>query len=418
MNLPALNYETVFAMTALSHVPLMGFLWLVGRSYPRQGVAWFMAVTAFLGLGYTCLALSTTVLTRSVGLVGSFWCISLGCALISLAIRRFVQAPWKPVDSALLTLPVVFSGLCMLFFQDDFAMHARSSYTGIATLLILVAVVAWRSRDRIPGNGWKVMILCASLQLLAVLPLIFRPAGSSMQVHESASLLVLALPYITCIMLFMNMPLAVLSFLMMLLDRRHEQERKAAEIDVLTQLPNRRSLDRQLATILPPMYRQHESLAVLLIDIDYFKKVNDQHGHDAGDLVLQHVAGVLQKQLRQREMIARYGGEEFVVVLPGASHAQAEAVAKRIVTSVEQAPLPTPEHTFHITVSAGVQVQILTPDDLQRHKPEAHWKQMLQCADAALYEAKHAGRNRYVMASTPEAPADAKPATATPVVSA
>ena len=396
MNLPVLHYETVFAMTALSHVPLMCFLWLVGRSYPRQGVAWFMAATVALGLGYLCLALSTTALPRNIALTGSFWCISAGTTLITLAMRRFLQGPWTHTDTAILLLPVVISLLCAVL-SSDFALYSRSSYVGIALMLLLLAVVAWQSRSQIPGNGWKVMMLCASLQLVSVVPLIFREA-SPLQAPAQQSLLTQLLPYITCIMLFMNIPLGVLSFLMMLLDRRHAQERAAAEIDVLTQLPNRRSLDRQLAALLPPMYRSREHVAVLLLDIDHFKKVNDQHGHDAGDLVLQHVAAVLQKQLRQKEMIARYGGEEFVVVLPGASREQAQAVAERIVASVAQAPLPTTDHTFHITVSAGVYVQQLSPEDLQQRTPAAHWKQMLNAADAALYAAKRAGRNRYVMA--------------------
>lgn len=204
--------------------------------------------------------------------------------------------------------------------------------------------------------------------------------------------------WVVCIVMFQNIQISVLSFLMMLQDRRHAEERMAAEIDVLTQLPNRRSLERRVADKLPGLYRQNAWFSVVLLDIDHFKQVNDSLGHDAGDLVLQHVATVLRQQLRPGELLARYGGEEFVATLLHADAAQATAIAARMVASVASQPVVVQGRTLHITVSAGVHAQQLSPQDLQHMDATAHWRSWVREADGAMYEAKRSGRNRHVLA--------------------
>jgi diguanylate cyclase (GGDEF)-like protein len=121
-----------------------------------------------------------------------------------------------------------------------------------------------------------------------------------------------------------------------------------------------------------------------MVDIDRFKQFNDTHGHPAGDRLLQHVSGLIRTSVRQSDIVYRFGGEEFAVLLPDASRSEALAVAERIRAVVESKPLDA----LAVTVSVGVS---------WAEEPDSG--RLLESADAALYDAKRAGRNQ-VVAST------------------
>ena len=154
-----------------------------------------------------------------------------------------------------------------------------------------------------------------------------------------------------------------------------------AATDALTGLPNRRSLDALLQSWLSgPTPRQ---LALLMLDIDHFKQVNDQHGHACGDAALRAFAERVRAQLRDGDHCARYGGEEFVVLLPGAGLERALEIAERLRRAVQAEPLLSAPFVNN-TVSIGVTVVS------QQDQPGS----LLARADAALYRAKSEGRNR------------------------
>ncbi len=162
-----------------------------------------------------------------------------------------------------------------------------------------------------------------------------------------------------------------------------------ASTDGRTGLPNSRAFDEALERELTAR-GPHEPLAVLMLDVDHFKAFNDRNGHPAGDQALRRFAGILASSVRDGDMAARYGGEEFAVILPGASVADAAAVAERIRARTEQAVIElSPGHRDQITVSIGIAVW---PGDATTRVA------LLEAADAALYRAKAAGRNRWVVA--------------------
>lgn len=166
---------------------------------------------------------------------------------------------------------------------------------------------------------------------------------------------------------------------------RNELELQAmANTDSLTHLPNRRAFRARLARDLATSHRSGSLLTVVIIDIDFFKDVNDAHGHDAGDLVLQGVGQVLQQQLRPDDMLARMGGEEFAVLMPSLSVEHGRAVAERMRQAVESHRFETPQTSLQLTVSLGVAAL----------PPGARADSGLKSADAALYAAKQAGRNQ------------------------
>lgn len=157
-----------------------------------------------------------------------------------------------------------------------------------------------------------------------------------------------------------------------------------ASTDSLTGLVNRRGLDAQLRAECDRSRRYHRPLSILLLDIDHFKKVNDQWGHDVGDLVLTQVAQTCWKALRGSDILGRWGGEEFLALLPETTPEEAEQLAERLRRTVEQTPYGAGLRELSMTISIG----------LGGYDPEQPWEVTYAAVDAALYRAKTGGRNR------------------------
>jgi diguanylate cyclase (GGDEF)-like protein len=182
----------------------------------------------------------------------------------------------------------------------------------------------------------------------------------------------------------------------MLLQRSlmHQQLQAAARTDAKTGLLNAAAWQREADTEIARANRTGESLALLLIDIDHFKRVNDAHGHLAGDQVLIGVAGTLVSQLREYDVIGRFGGEEFVVLLPGADILEGCRVAERLRNRVRRLSVPADDESVSVTVSVGVALFRTHGQDLL---------ELLASADLALYRAKKSGRDRICLPATQKA---------------
>jgi diguanylate cyclase (GGDEF)-like protein len=193
------------------------------------------------------------------------------------------------------------------------------------------------------------------------------------------------------------------------------QLRQQATRDKLTGLMNRREFDRLLHEEWQRCARFKHGFSLVIIDIDFFKKVNDTHGHQAGDAVLQHVASLLAGQVRSIDRLARYGGEEFAVIMVETDRAHARDTIDRLRALLADTPCLIPEKnlTIPVTLSAGVAT---APEDAESIE------QLIEAADAALYTAKKSGRNRVVttksrasqapwVESRPAPPPETEPAT-------
>ena len=139
--------------------------------------------------------------------------------------------------------------------------------------------------------------------------------------------------------------------------------------------------------------QQRSRGALLMVDIDHFKRVNDHYGHLAGDHVLRHIVGVLRQRLRASDVLGRYGGEEFMVLLPGTGLHGAAQLAEQLRQAVQAAPCEWQGQRIPFTVSIGVAASADTPAD-----PSRTSEALLQAADQALYRAKDDGRNRVALA--------------------
>jgi diguanylate cyclase (GGDEF)-like protein len=167
---------------------------------------------------------------------------------------------------------------------------------------------------------------------------------------------------------------------------------EAAYTDGLTSLANRRAFDVELARGITRHQRQGIPMSLLLIDIDFFKKFNDSHGHELGDLILKEVAKRLTANVRSTSIVARLGGDEFAVILAEEDLATASIVAERARKAVSDWPLDFHGRQHHITLSIGI----------AEARVDDGPAELLRRSDAALYAAKEAGRNRCYRQNSPE----------------
>lgn len=230
-----------------------------------------------------------------------------------------------------------------------------------------------RHTIRVPGmtpHGHIIVPLKAMGRVVSVLYL-YTPAG--LRIDEHMSMLVSALG---------NRIGAAIENLML-----YQETKELSLHDPLTGLANRRMMSIALDESFARAKRLERSFSVVMLDLDYFKKYNDSHGHAAGDKLLANVAGIIQSETREIDLAVRYGGEEFLIILPEAGSPEAVAVAERIRQRVMETPFPprVGSEPAHVTISPGV----ATYD-----RSMAGADQLVEMADRAMYEAKRKGRNR------------------------
>jgi diguanylate cyclase (GGDEF)-like protein len=169
--------------------------------------------------------------------------------------------------------------------------------------------------------------------------------------------------------------------------------RRLAASDPLTGIPNRRHFEERSAQIIAAREASGHSVAVLMLDVDHFKKINDSHGHPVGDEVLKEVARRCREALRDRDLFARFGGEEFVALLAAPALEDAPAAAERMRAAVAATPIKVGDARITVTVSIGAALGEAVPGSDQTLLDD-----LIARADEALYRAKAEGRNRVSMA--------------------
>ncbi len=178
-----------------------------------------------------------------------------------------------------------------------------------------------------------------------------------------------------------------------MLRQNYEQSLTMALIDQLTGLYNRRYFESHAQELLDRAKKTDKPLSVLAIDIDFFKKINDTHGHQAGDAVLKELAQRLTRNVRNLDLVARLGGEEFVIIMPDTNLELAVLIADRLRLAVASEPVSFEGKSLSFSISVGLSASI--PPMSLNHE------ELMKQADTALYEAKNAGRNRIVLYKQP-----------------
>lgn len=352
--------------TALAHF-VFGKVAFQEKEELREFQYKFLLALMFAGAAFTA-ALVAAHLTRINRLDGphvqammGFTVLALGCwAALRSRPERFLKVAWSyellcmlEYTSALLFVPA--DELRLLWFMVN-----------IPGVFILLG----------PRAGWAM----AGLSLLIVLGL--NPSLAHPYSGNAQATLLLAVLYMS-VMFHVFGDRSVSYFSRM---RKYNLKLlRIASHDALTGVFNARAYQAQCQALIQAGAEAGRGYSVLFVDLDHFKRVNDQHGHAAGDKVLQAAAKALQKGVRHNDVVGRIGGEEFGVLLPQTDLSQAQRVAENLRRSIELLPIDIGGHSLHITASIGV-----------AHSPDGRidLSSLQQRADSAMYQAKAAGRNR------------------------
>jgi diguanylate cyclase (GGDEF)-like protein len=237
----------------------------------------------------------------------------------------------------------------------------------------------------LPAHGFKTaatltglpLFFYAVFLLIRMIAVLFSPAEQSLLDENWIQILFFLL-------VFIFGSLWSSGFILMITQRLRYDLYQQARFDILTQRPNRLSMQERLETSIAQIRRSGQSFSVFIIDVDYFKQVNDAHGHDVGDFVLREVAKRLWKTLRPQDSLGRWGGEEFLAILPDTDAQTALVIAERLRVTCMSTPFLAGDANIKVTISTGVAV-------CSRQDADLHL--LLRTADRALYRAKNSGRN-------------------------
>lgn len=379
------DVPTLFAVVILTSLSMAAGIAVVGWSRHNDGLRWWSLGLLLHAAAYALFSLrgripdGLSVLTANLMLGAVFVCMQM-------AVRQFhgLRMPWRAI-AALMGILL----LSLLIFRQHFV--ARVIVVSLvlgafatATLWDLVS----EKRRRVGRGAW---LLAAALAFQCVVFVIRVVMVLQMDGEPRLDRMLTAgggqtLTFFTA---FLVVLLGSVGFVFMSRDRADESNRVLAAQDPLTGVANRRSLIAALDRDMARALRMREPMALMMVDVDHFKGVNDRYGHPVGDRVLCGVADVLRQRLRAQDLVGRYGGEEFMVLLPDTGLRGAEQLARELCKAVEDLHCPIdgmPGPGIAVTVSIGVFGGPLESAD--------SWDMLIAAADRALYQAKKNGRNR------------------------
>lgn len=376
-------------MTVMSTLTMASCLVLVGGRQRRDGLGLWGTALLLQALAYSLLALRGQVHDlASIVLANGLLATMYACVLA--AILRFQG---RPLPWLWLVLPVVANLTLFSVFQDHY--RARVLLAGcLYPLQIARLLWALYQPGHVPvGRGPLLVALGAGLQVVV---LVWRaaslawdqppsPMGGLMRDNGTVQSLTFLSTYI-------SIQVSSLGFIFMAKDRADEANRRLAAVDPLTGVANRRTLITTLEREVARAVRTSQPMAVMMVDIDHFKRINDTQGHPVGDQVLCEVVAVLRARVRLQDLVGRYGGEEFMVILPDTPLAGAEELARQLCQSIATSRCQTAKGALAVSVSIGVAGGPLAPG--------TDWAMLLSAADQALYRAKENGRNRVELSSS------------------
>jgi len=390
--LPVLLGITLTRFLAMGHYALQR------KVYPGFKTLVF---TELLGLGSLAVSILRVGLGDTAAIVFSMNFLLLAHAvLVYHGFGAYVRAPKLNAGTKrwlVLCFVVSLAQVCDAVFAPDMA--RRVAVFSVMMMILNLRVGAgllWRARRPLPG----LRLVCFSYFVtagLGALRLLFALKGYELTYGQmlQADTLLAGFVLVRILQSVLELYAAFTMNSAMLEDELKlatAQIEHMAHTDALTGLLNRRGLDLAGPEALRRSCAAHAPTAVLMLDLDHFKRVNDTLGHAAGDELLRAVAKLWTGQLRHEDVFARYGGEEFVVVAPMTAEREALALAERMRQAAARADIPALSGQ-RITVSVGVAVSVAS-----KGSPGHALETLIQSADAALYEAKQTGRDRVCVA--------------------
>jgi diguanylate cyclase (GGDEF)-like protein len=368
----------------------LGLVWAyVARSYPKFEAARFWTGSAFVAAAGAALAMlrmfTDSLLPLMVASIVLIFAVCLG----AMGVKRFYDQPVSWRGTALIS-GLSFAGLTFFVVgYDSPAMRVLIYSLGQCLPLALTLKLLLSRQDGRSSPGAR---LAATVAILIIAIYVVRAASNLLPVSVSAGLTFAQFSPLQSALVLLLMFLSMawnFGCLLMAMDRLRNEVADLALLDDLTGVGNRRHLLQRLTEECAKSERSGEPFALLVIDLDGFKAVNDTHGHAAGDACLQHFTLMAQTRLRPGDMLARSGGDEFCIVLPASMLREGAMIARRVLEVCREDAAACVGEDIPIALSIGV----------------AQWTReigpfpdrLMAAADHALYAAKKDGKNCYAV---------------------
>ena len=383
----------LMSISSLVYGLLLAAVWAVRR---REIALAFWSVASLCAAGGSLLYVLRGTIPDLLSIATGNMLMLLSGTVRWAGLRRFegLHTPaWQ-----YLSAPLILFGVAA--FTEPLGLTAAHR-----TVIILLAAVLFNGlilRDSLRAYGAEPMVtrkmLIASIGLIIVLDVVQLAVVWLQQPRADLSFTAWQGWYpMVMLVFFSTYALVNLSSFVMLFERHESRLLRAASIDALTGLLNRAGFTQLADRQRQRSVRDGKPLSVLVMDLDWFKSINDRYGHDAGDAVLNAFAQTARAALRPTDLLSRPGGEEFWALLPETDLADARLIAQRVCDQFRGSSLRFSGAEISCTVSLGAAEVLLPDESLQA---------ALGRADQALYEAKHAGRNRVAVAALPTMPGD------------
>lgn len=370
-------------LTALIDILLLS----VWRSLPRAvrpSLRWWLAAMLLYPVAFAGLGLRGHI-PDLLAVVVSNTLVAVAMSCNAIALRHFYGVPRRIARLAAITGLVALASAWFLYAAPS--LHWRIVCTSALMALLLGSSV----RAILRRNGPRGAIPMATAAIFI--------AGTILVAYRA--LYEIATPLVTdsffrlppgqnwaFVLLGLLPVLSTVGFLLMCTERSQQELERAAQLDYLTGIYNRRAIEDLARRAIAAARRHGMPMAMMIVDVDHFKRINDQFGHETGDRALMETVHRLRESLRSEDLVGRLGGEEFVALLPNTDAASALAAAERVRAAFADVPMRFDDQSVLVTISAGV--ALLAPGDLQ-------FSHLLRRADRAMYAAKNAGRNRVML---------------------
>lgn len=393
MVLDFLTLSIVILLNAITMAMIWGLIWWTYRGFSAARM-WMIAclITALGGLVLSLEALApvpTNVIGNGV--------VFFGFCLYWIGVRQFYgdRLPW--LESVAITTAAM---LVLVFFSTLYpSSPARNAVYAVGQSVPLVFAIfdLTRPARRSPGS-----FLAAGAMAVAVL--VHGVETAANYVHGTGGMVRLHYDTIeTVVILLVIFSGVVWNFgmIVMAIDHLRAELAVLTYRDELTGAANRRLLLERLAAVESRAWRKGRPFALLMLDLDNFKAINDDHGHAAGDACLRHVAELMSEKVRASDLVARLGGDEFCVLLPDTDAAEAARIAADLVATFRTHPVACGDKAIPLTLSIGV-----------AESSPAHPRtgaELMEAADQALYAVKRSGRDGYALAAPSDRLAQAAP---------
>jgi diguanylate cyclase (GGDEF)-like protein len=378
-----LDARTLFFLMIVASLVLALSLWIGAGTRNRQGLfKWVIslllqtvafalfAMRGYISDGWTVLAANSVLLV----------CMTLKADAIFEFYGRRISLWWHLGPAVMLA-----TFFTLLLQQPTTRVLLGSMVYAVAQLTLALIVHRMQEGQRRSPASWLMIFGF----LIGSIAFFTRAAAAVVAPHWVSDLLnASTFQAVNFVVGFAVFLVTSVGFLLLFKERAEDEAQRLAATDPLTDTFNRRTFLELGAKELARSKRTHQPMSLVMLDLDHFKKINDKHGHLAGDDVLRRFVDIAQVCLRKEDLLVRYGGEEFCVLLPDETSQGAYTMAERIRYAVEHAAFRHGRVLLPITVSAGVA-------ELD-HNADETLAELLARADEALYAAKNTGRNRVV----------------------